>query len=163
MFRDITVQQRQTRCYWDNYREADPRIREQTNPACLSHQELYCKNNPALVPTGGDCILSHHPSPLTAGFFPPCSRNSSPRIDRVLRDTCLEHQAEVQPLGYAILPEKEGSPSKHRSTRRSKAHLPPCQPTFSFLSKKYVTGRAAFKSVHPFQNTGRMCCPACQR
>lgn len=106
----------------------------------------------------------HSPSlPCYSWIFPPCSRNSSPRIDRVLRDTCLEHQAEVQPLGYAILPEKEGSPSKHRSTRRSKAHLPPCQPTFSFLSKKYVTGRAAFKSVHPFQNTGRMCCPACQR
>lgn len=157
MFRDITVQQCQTRCYWDNYREADPRTREQTNPACLSHQELCCKNNPALVPTGGNCILPHHPSPVTAGFFPPCSSNSSPRINRVLRDTCLKHWAEVQQLGYAF--RRRRIPSKHHQLGDQRLILL-CQPTFSFLSKKYFTGTVTSKSIHPFQNTGRMYCPA---
>lgn len=124
MFRDITVQQRQTRCYWDNYREADPRIREQTNPACLSHQELYCKNNPALVPTGGDCILSHHPFPVIAGFSP-LAAATAVQESIEYSETCLKHWAEVQQLGYTIPQEKKGFPSKHRSTWRFKAHPSP--------------------------------------
>jgi len=70
LFRGVTVQQRQTQCYWDSYREADPRIGERANATPLSHRETYGRNNPALVPSGGDCILSHHPSPAVSGFFP---------------------------------------------------------------------------------------------
>lgn len=74
--------------------------------------------------------------PCYSWIFPPCSSNSSPRTNRVLRDTCLEHQAEVQQLGYAILPGKEGYPSKHGSTRRSKAHPSPVPAHIQFSQQE---------------------------
>lgn len=102
----------------------------------------------------------HPPSPSLPCYswiFPPCSSNSSPRINRVLRDTCLKHWAEVQQLGYAF--RRRRIPSKHHQLGDQRLILL-CQPTFSFLSKKYFTGTVTSKSIHPFQNTGRMYCPA---
>lgn len=64
--------------------------------AVLQEQSSFASQRRRLHP------LSHHPIPVTAGFFPPCSSNSSPKINRVLGDTCLKHWAEVQQLGYAF-------------------------------------------------------------
>lgn len=118
MFRHITVQQRQTHCYWDSYREVDPHNTEQTSPVPLSHWELNCRNNPALVPSGGDCILSHHPS-CYIWIFPPCSSNSGPRINRVQRHIVNMGRGTAVGLCH---PSREKRPcSKHESTQRQKA------------------------------------------
>lgn len=104
----------------------------------------------------------HPPSPCLPCYswiFPPCSSNSNSRINRVLRDTCLKHWAEVQQLGYAFKGRRDPPPNTdQRGDLRLILLL--CQPTFSFLSTKHFTGIATSKSIHPFQNTGRMCHPA---
>lgn len=62
------MEQCQTQCYWDSYREADPGIREHTNLPAFESPELCRRNNPALLPVEGIASSLTIPSLLYLDF-----------------------------------------------------------------------------------------------
>ena len=81
-FRDITVQQRQTRCYWDSYRGRP--THQKDKPSAFESLGAVLQEQSS----SGSQWRRLHPLlpslPCYIWIFPPCSSNSSPRINRVL-------------------------------------------------------------------------------
>jgi len=93
--------------------------------------------------------------PCCIWIFPPCSSNSGPRINRVLRDTFLKHCYHGLRYSSRVLPplQEKGPPLQTRIKPETETSAFVLQrPTFSFLSERYFTGTATSKSIRPLQN-----------
>lgn len=109
--------------------------------------------------------------PCYIWIFPPCSSNSSPRINRVPRDMFLKHCYYGLRYSSWLMPsfqEKKGPPSKHKSTQRYKALSSSCSGPHSAsltrnISKALLLPNLCMLSETPLKNAGRLSCAALHR
>lgn len=121
-------------------------------PSAFESPEPCCRNDPAPVPSGRDCILPRHPFPVISGFF--LLAAGAAVQESIGHPATRSENAAIRGWGAAAglcHPSRQReSPSEHERTQ-TPGSASMWQPTLSPLSKKHLRGASTPRAALPFK------------